>query len=120
MMTFVLVVVFDTAVVMVAVEAAERKFGVHFVAGFHLVGIVTRGGNQLVYFLLADLLRVVDHLQVFALAIPGCQLDTGLVKRGLDALFAHAAVAINFNGSFGGFCLREQLRGYKRQESKYE
>jgi hypothetical protein len=73
-----------------------------------------------VYFLLADLLWIVDHLQVFAFAVPGCQLDASLVKRSLDALFAHAAVAINFNGSFEGLCLREQVRGCKRQESKYE
>lgn len=105
---------FDTRMVVVAIEAAERKVCVDFIFRLHLVGIVACGGNDLVDLELGEFRRIIDYGEFLGLGVPRSCLDAFRVERCFDALLAHAAVAVDFDLRFFG--LSERERAYKNEE----
>lgn len=97
------VVVFDTRMIVVAIQAAERKFRINFVFGFYFVGIMANVGDDLMNFLLRYLFGIIDDVQILGFAVPGCQFNAGAIKGGFNSLLAHAAVPVNFNAGLNGF-----------------
>jgi hypothetical protein len=78
------------------VLAAAVQVVVNFVFGFHLFGIVAHIGAFLVKLVERDNFGIKFHGKHFRFLIPDGVADAFDLEGFLDALFAHAAVAENF------------------------
>ena len=83
--------------VVIAIQAAERKVGVYLFLRFHFICIMAGRGHQLMDLVFGDFFLVIHHHQLFGLGIPGCLLDALMVQHGLNARFAHSTIAIDFD-----------------------
>jgi hypothetical protein len=62
--------IFNVAMIMVPVKAAERKFRVHLIAGLNAVCVMTRFSNQLVDILFRNFVIVENNLKFLGFGIP--------------------------------------------------
>lgn len=102
-----MLVVFHTAVVVIAVQAAEWKLAVNVILRFHLFSVVAYGSDEFMNLKFGDFLRIVNNFQILGSHIPGSRFNSAFVQGSLDALFAHAAVAKHFDVSFNRLALRK-------------
>jgi hypothetical protein len=106
LMVFLLMrLIYNIAVIVVPIKAAERKLCVYLVFGFHFVSVMTRGSNQIVNLLLRKFPVVVHNFEIFAFRIPIGDLDAREIKRRFNPILAHGTVSKNLDIGFSSFSL---------------